>query len=207
MIDYALLPLFIPTFLFVSITPGLCMTLAFTLGMTIGLRRTLWMMLGELTGVGLIASAAVIGISALMLKFPAMMWVLEIGGGAYLAWLGIQLWQSRGNLAMATTGTQRVAPPPRELLLQGLVTAITNPKGWAFFIALLPPFISPERPLLPQLAVWVAVILSLELTCLLIYASGGHSLGRVLTKPHRVRQLNRFTGSLMLGVAVWLVLG
>ena len=207
MIDYALLPLFIPTFLFVSITPGLCMTLAFTLGMTIGLRRTLWMMLGELTGVGLIASAAVIGIAALMLKFPAMMWVLKIGGGAYLAWLGIQLWQSRGNLAMATTGTQPVAPPPRELLLQGLVTAIANPKGWAFFIALLPPFISPERPLLPQLAVWVAVILSLELTCLLIYASGGHSLGRVLTKPHRVRQLNRFTGSLMLGVAVWLVLG
>ena len=183
------------------------MTLAFTLGMTVGLRRALWMMLGELTGVGLIAAAAVIGIAALMLQFPAMIWVLKIGGGAYLAWLGIQLWQSRGHLAMTATDTQRIAAPPRELLLQGFVTAIANPKGWAFFIALLPPFISPERPLAPQLASWVVVILSLEFICLLIYATGGHSLGRVLTKPRRVRQLNRFTGALMLGVAGWLVLG
>lgn len=46
--DFALLAVFIPTFFFVSITPGMCMTLAMTLGMSIGVRRTLWMMLGEL---------------------------------------------------------------------------------------------------------------------------------------------------------------
>ncbi len=49
--DYALLVAFIPTFFFVSVTPGMCMTLAMTLGMSIGVRRTLWMMLGELVGV------------------------------------------------------------------------------------------------------------------------------------------------------------
>ncbi len=46
--DYALLAVFVPTFFFVSITPGMCMTLAMTLGMSIGVRKTLWMMLGEL---------------------------------------------------------------------------------------------------------------------------------------------------------------
>ncbi|MEH6826447.1 MAG: LysE family translocator, partial [Motiliproteus sp.] len=39
MIDTTLLAVFIPTFLFVSATPGLCMTLSMTLGMTIGVRR------------------------------------------------------------------------------------------------------------------------------------------------------------------------
>ncbi|MFA0371407.1 LysE family translocator, partial [Vibrio sp. 10N.222.54.F6] len=34
--DSALLWAFIPTFFFVSITPGMCMTLALTLGMSIG---------------------------------------------------------------------------------------------------------------------------------------------------------------------------
>ncbi len=53
MIKLSLLSVFIPTFLFVSITPGLCMTLAMVLGMTQGVRRTLWMMAGELVGVGL----------------------------------------------------------------------------------------------------------------------------------------------------------
>lgn len=37
----ALLGMFIPTFFLVSITPGMCMTLALTLGMSIGYKRTL----------------------------------------------------------------------------------------------------------------------------------------------------------------------
>lgn len=35
-----LLGVFIPTFFLVSLTPGMCMTLSLTLGMTIGVRRT-----------------------------------------------------------------------------------------------------------------------------------------------------------------------
>ena len=50
--NLALLSMFIPTFFFVSITPGMCMTLALSLGMSIGYQRTLWMMLGEVIGVG-----------------------------------------------------------------------------------------------------------------------------------------------------------
>lgn len=56
----ALLGLFIPTFFFVSITPGMNMTLALTLGMSVGYRRTLWMMVGELLGVALVAVSAVV---------------------------------------------------------------------------------------------------------------------------------------------------
>ncbi|WP_419569840.1 hypothetical protein [Rheinheimera sp.] len=47
MVNLALLGAFIPTFLFVSVTPGMCMTLAMTLGMSQGVRRTLWMMWGN----------------------------------------------------------------------------------------------------------------------------------------------------------------
>ncbi|MFT5452087.1 MAG: homoserine/homoserine lactone efflux protein, partial [Enterobacterales bacterium] len=54
MLDYTLLALFIPTILLISATPGMCMTLALTLGMSIGVKRTLWMMIGELTGVALV---------------------------------------------------------------------------------------------------------------------------------------------------------
>lgn len=66
----ALLGLFIPTFFFVSITPGMNMTLALTLGMSVGYRRTLWMMVGELLGVALVAVSAVVGIAAVMLRYP-----------------------------------------------------------------------------------------------------------------------------------------
>ncbi len=45
--DPAILALFIPTFFFVSVTPGMCMTLSMTLGMSLGVRRTLHMMWGS----------------------------------------------------------------------------------------------------------------------------------------------------------------
>ena len=47
MMSWATLSVFIPTFLFVSLTPGMCMTLAMVLGMTQGVKRTLWMMGGR----------------------------------------------------------------------------------------------------------------------------------------------------------------
>lgn len=201
----ALLGVFIPTFLFVSATPGMCMTLALTLGMQIGLRRTLWMMVGELAGVGLVALSAVIGVAAIMLSFPALFWILKAGGALYLGYLGVQLWRSRGAMAL-----QFDAPPRRisrkALISQGFVTAVANPKGWAFFIALLPPFIDPQSPLWLQLGVMLSLILLIEWICLVAYAMGGRSLGRLLQKAENVRLLNRISGTLMIGVGCWLLM-
>ncbi len=70
----------------------MCMTLALTMGMSIGLRRTLWLMLGELIGVGLVAGASGLGVAAVLLQYPALFEVLRYGGGAYLAYVGVQLW-------------------------------------------------------------------------------------------------------------------
>jgi hypothetical protein len=53
--------LFAATIFAISMTPGLCMTLAFTLGMRFGYRRTLWMMAGELAGVATVAISVALG--------------------------------------------------------------------------------------------------------------------------------------------------
>lgn len=87
--DYAVLAVFIPTFFFVSITPGMCMTLAMTLGMSVGVRKTLWMMLGELVGVALVAIAAVLGVASIMLNYPQVFDLLKWVGGGYLIYIGI----------------------------------------------------------------------------------------------------------------------
>jgi len=207
MISFTLLSLFIPTFFFVSITPGMCMTLALSLGMSIGLRRSLHMMWGELLGVGLVASAAALGVAALMLQFPQAFVVLKLGGGAYLGWLGIQMWQSKGKLVMPEPGSEVPSQSNLQLAFNGFITAIANPKGWAFFVTLLPPFLNQNQPLAPQLSALVAVILLLEFICLLIYASGGKALRHLLMDRGNVKLLNRIAGSLMVGVGIWLAVG
>lgn len=182
------------------------MTLALTLGMTVGIRRAMWMMLGELIGVGLVAVLVVIGVAALIIQYPELFVVLKVVGGGYLLYLGIQLWRSRGKMAIDLNGTPKNTGR-LQLASQGFITAVANPKGWAFFIALLPPFIDPSRPLPSQMVILLSVILSLEAVSLMVYAMGGKSLSKVLQKSGNVRLMNRIAGTLMIGVAGWLALG
>jgi len=204
-IDTTLLVLFIPTFFLVSLTPGMCMTLAMTLGMSIGVRNTLWMMWGELLGVGLVAILAVIGVSSVMLKFPQLFGVLKIIGATYLFYVGINMWRSKGKLAISDA-IQTIKINKNQLFTQGFVTAIANPKGWAFMVSLLPPFINPTMPLTTQLTVLVTVILVSEFSCMLLYATGGKTLGRLLTQGDNVKRLNKVSGTLMILVALWLAI-
>jgi len=207
MITLSVLSVFVPTFLLVSLTPGMCMTLAMVLGMTQGVKRTLWMMVGELVGVGLVAFAAGAGVAALMLRQPELFAVFKWLGGAYLGYLGVMMWRSRGRMAIPQALEAGPLAARGQLALQGLVTAVANPKGWAFFVALLPPFLDASRPLTPQLAALIAVILSIEFLCLLLYATGGRTLRRLLGEGDSVRLLNRVAGTLMVGVGLWLALG
>lgn len=205
--SWAMLSVFIPTFLFVSLTPGMCMTLAMVLGMTQGVKRTLWMMVGELIGVGFVAAAAGAGVAALMLRQPELFTAFKWAGGAYLAYLGMMMWRSRGRMAIPSELDAGPAAGRWQLAMQGLVTAVANPKGWAFFMVLLPPFLDSNRPLAPQLSVLIAVILAIEFMSMLVYAMGGKTLRNVLGKSGNVRLLNRIAGTLMLGVGVWLAVG
>ncbi|MGI2260172.1 LysE family translocator [Shewanella sp. GXUN23E] len=203
--DIALLAVFIPTFFFVAITPGMCMTLAMTLGMSIGVRRTMWMMLGELMGVALVAVSAVLGVAALMLKYPVVFEFLKWIGGAFLIYTGVNMWRARGKMAIV----DGIAPEVSNigLISQGFITAIANPKGWAFMISLLPPFINVEQAVAPQLTALVLIILMTEFSSMLAYASGGKTLRLFLQRGNNIRWMNRIAGSLMVGVGLWLALG
>ncbi|AOW78687.1 threonine transporter RhtB [Colwellia sp. PAMC 20917] len=206
MIDYTTLVIFIPTFFFVSITPGMCMTLALTLGMSIGVKRTLWMMLGELIGVAAVAIAAVVGVASVMLKYPDVFAVVKYIGGAYLVYVGVQMWLSKGRMSLSSA-QEPVNIGRLTLFNQGLFTAISNPKGWAFMVSLLPPFINTQLAITPQLMVLVGVIMVSEFTCMMLYASGGKTLRIFLSKGDNVKLMNRIAGTLMAGVGFWLALG
>ncbi|WP_320036099.1 LysE family translocator [Halarcobacter sp.] len=204
LVNITLLLVFIPTFFFVSITPGMCMTLALSMGMSIGLKKTFYMMYGELIGVGLVATSSVIGVATIMLKYPTIFLFLKYGGGAYLAYLGIQMWMSKGKMALKLDKSCEFNISKKSLAMQGFVTAIANPKGWAFFIALLPPFIDDSLPMISQLPILILMILSLEFLCLIIYASGGSTLRKILQDSSNVRLINKIAGTLMIGIGVWL---
>lgn len=179
------------------------MTLAMSLGITIGVRKTFWMMYGELLGVAVVAIASVLGVATIMTKFPHLFQAFKILGALYLLYIGINMWRAKGKLAASSTQHLQ-SIKKQSLFQQGFFTAIANPKGWAFMISLLPPFISHSLPLAPQLSILVLVILASEFICMTLYAAGGKTIGKALTQRNNVQLLNKVSGSLMILVAVWL---
>jgi homoserine/homoserine lactone efflux protein len=194
----------IPTFFAVSIMPGLCMTLAMTLGTKIGIRRTLWMMIGELTGVGLVATLSILGVAAVIVSSPFGYRIAKIAGAAYLIRVGIKLFMESGAAA-ATDDIAIATRARRSLLSQGFVAAVSNPKAWILYASLFPPFIDSSDATAPQIPAVLSVILAIEFACLLFYASCGQMLVVVLKRSDIIRLVNLASGMIIIGLACMLL--
>ena len=198
-----LLSAFFATCLLVSLTPGLCSMLCMGLASTIGVRRTQWMMLGELFGMGSVAMAAVLSIAAVLHVEPALFMTLKIAGSGYLIFLGWKIWrQAPGKEASAF----RIPQTRLSLAGLGFTTAITNPKVWALYVALLPPFVDPRQALAGQLSAMLVMIVVVELLCLYLYAFGGRALARVLDQASARAYIGRVIGALMAAMGLWILM-
>ena len=196
--------LFIPTIASVSFTPGLCMILAFTLGLSIGYRRTLWMMLGELSGVATVFSATFWSLGWLLSRDPIYFQVLSFIGGAYLLYLAVHLF----NQTHEDLNARRLDETHAGALISlGYVTAVSNPKGWAFLIALLPGFVQSNVAFYPQFMTMLVIMMCTEFISMTTYATGGQWLAKRLAASKGLMNVNRIA-AIMLGVAgLWVFSG
>lgn len=164
-----------------SLTPGPNSLLALTHGALHGHRRTLYTVAGGALGFVAVIALSMVGIGALLQTSAHALLVLKWVGGAYLVWLGWQLWHAPPLQLQASA--QAPSPRRRTLFRQGLLAAISNPKALLFYGAFLPQFLDPERSLWLQFAIMAGSFAAIE--CLVEYA-----LARL---AHRVRPaLERF---------------
>ena len=199
-----LILLFIPTIASVSFTPGLCMTLAFTLGLSIGYRRTLWMMLGELSGVATVFTATFWSLGWLLSRDPIYFQIVSLLGGAYLLYLAYHLFRQTPE-AIKARNLENTSP--MALAILGYITAVSNPKGWAFLIALLPGFVASDGPLFPQFLIMMGIMLTTEFISMTVYATGGQWLASRLSDGSGVMNANRIAASMLTLAALWVLSG
>ena len=174
------------------------MTLAFTLGLSQGYRRTLWMMWGELAGVATVVSTCVVLLAWIQSLSEVYFAVLALVGGSYLLWIAYRLWT---QLARFSSGENQPQLSAAALLILGYVTAVVNPKGWGFMIALLPGFMSVDYSTPQQLVAFLGVMLPSEFISMTPYATGGSGFRRFLTADAYLARLNKLAAGLMVMVA------
>ena len=199
-----LILLFIPTIASVSFTPGLCMTLAFTLGLSIGYKRTLWMMLGELSGVASVFTATFWSLGWLLSRDPIYFQIISFVGGVYLLYLAFQLFRETPE---AIESRDLKKTHPMALATLGYVTAVSNPKGWAFLMALLPGFVSSDTELTSQFIIMMGIMLTTEFISLTVYATGGQWLASRLSSSKGIVNANRVAASMLTLAALWVLSG
>ena len=101
--DFSHLLWFFPAMFMISILPGLCTMTALSLGMSIGFKRTLWMVLGEQFGVIQLGLLVGFGLVAVILKVPAVFFWIQLLGGIFLIWIAWGMWREADKaLAMIT---------------------------------------------------------------------------------------------------------
>ena len=126
-----------------ALTPGPNMLYLVSRSLAQGTGAGLVSLAGTQTGSLAMMLCAAAGITAALLAVPYAWDALRIGGALYLAWLAWQCVRPGGQPVFAPR------PMPREPALRlfsiGFATAALNPKVALFYIAVLPPFLDPER--------------------------------------------------------------
>ena len=183
-----------------SFTPGPNGLLALTHGALYGVRRTAFTVLGGALGFLLVIAVSMFGIGALLIAVPDVLTALKWVGGAYLVFLGVQVWRAPAIAVAATTGHPSASR--WSLWRQGLLAAATNPKGILFFVAFLPQFIDTERDLIAQFAIMASTFIVIEIAFELVVAALSQSLQPLLARAGR--WFNRATGGFFIVIGLLL---
>ncbi len=184
-----------------SLTPGPNGLLALTHGALYGARRTVFTILGGSVGFAAVIALSMFGIGALLAANVGLLVLLKWLGGAYLVWLGIQVWRSP---ALAQSRTAATLTSGRSLFQAGLFSALSNPKGILFFAAFLPQFIDPSRSLLVQFVIMAATFVVIEFFYELVVASLADRIQPWLKKVGKT--FNRVFGGVFIGIGILLPL-
>lgn len=169
-------------FLLAAATPGPTVLLALSNGSRWGLRAALPGMAGAVLSDAVLIAAVGLGAGALIAQSAFVFAVIKWAGVAYLAWLGLRLLFDMGKAAGSANHATQHPPAPWQVFSRSFGVAVTNPKGYLFFSALLPQFIVASDPLWPQMAAAAAACMAIDAAIMLAYAAigarGQASMGR-----------------------------
>jgi threonine/homoserine/homoserine lactone efflux protein len=126
-----------------AITPGPNMLYLVSRALAQGTRAGMISLVGCQFGSLTIMLCAAAGITAALLAIPYAWDVLRLGGAAYLMFLAWQCVRPGGQPLFAPRKLPQ--EPGLRLFSVGFATAALNPKVALFYMAVLPPFLDPER--------------------------------------------------------------
>ncbi|KOT43517.1 serine/threonine protein kinase [Streptomyces rimosus subsp. rimosus] len=161
--------------------------------------------LGPAGGFLVHAACAAVGLSALVMSSAQALTVVKLLGGGYLVWLGVTMWRAAGR--EAETGIRRRTRwclPWARLggFAQGLWSNVLNPKAASVYLTLVPQFLTPGRPIAPQVAALALAHIAVVLVWLLFWTTVVAAARTAIDTPRFRRRMSRLAGAVLVAWGV-----
>lgn len=187
----------------ISLSPGAGAIASMSSGLQYGFWRGYWNALG--LQLGLILQIAIIaaGVGAVLAASATAFQIIKWFGVAYLVYLAYKQWRA---LPMDMSDESGVRPlgKPLSLVFRGFLVNVSNPKALVFMLAVLPQFINPQAPLLPQYVAITVTMVTVDMLVMAGYTGLAARVLRLLRTPKQQKRLNRTFAGLFIGAATFL---
>ncbi|MEO0798375.1 MAG: LysE family translocator [Pseudomonadota bacterium] len=180
--------------------PGPTVLLVVSYALGHGWRAALPSVVGVTLGDLVAMSVSMAGLGALLLASADLYTALRWLGAAYLVYLGIQLWRARTDSDADGGGlASRDALRQRDMFRNAFAVTVLNPKAIVFFVAFVPQFLDPSRPVLQQSVIMIGTFVTLAGLNVLAYALCAVRARRAIESPRVQRAVNKVSGGLLIG--------
>ena len=195
-----ILAAFFAASLLLAVTPGPTMSLVIANATAHGRRAGLLTVFGNMTGLAILLTAVIFGLSSIMVFMSEWFDILRWVGAGYLIYLGLRtLWK----LGTAPALLPNAATVSTRWYWQGLFVALSNPKVLLFLGAFLPQFLDPAQPAFGQLVVLAGIFLVTLAGVDCLYAIAVAHARQVLSGRWR-RIMEGTTGALLIAGGLWI---
>lgn len=199
--------LFLIMCVFLIILPGPDTAIATKNTLTVGRTGGFKTMFGTCCALLIHTLAAVVGLSAIIVKSALLFSVFKYVGAVYLIYLGIKtLWSLKNKKVATTEMTFESKYESKSCFKQGFLTNILNPKVAIFFLTFLPQFVdSGSNTFLPFLIMGITYSI-LTAIWFLFYIYLLNQISAFMKKPRTQTFIEGITGTILIGFGVKLAL-
>ncbi|MCP4339291.1 MAG: LysE family translocator [Desulfobulbaceae bacterium] len=191
---------FVLATILILIIPGPTIILVISQAVTHGRKSVIPLVFGVLLGDFTAMTCSLLGLGAILsasaLLFSSFKWI----GALYLLYLGIQLWKSNPKKHFVQDNTKKSSA--RSLLQSSFIVTALNPKSIAFFVAFLPQFMDPLKPVLPQMTLLGGTFLFLAVVNAALYGIFAGQLSEQIRKERVRKWFNRCGGGALIGAGI-----
>jgi len=185
----------------ILVIPGPTIILVISQAVAHGRKSVIPLVAGVLLGDFTAMTFSLLGLGAILSASAAIFTIFKWIGALYLIYLGIKLWKFKAVANPAPDKTKKTSTG--SLFKSSYIVTALNPKSIAFFVAFLPQFIDPSKPVFFQMTLLGGTFLSLATLNAALYATFAGQLSEYMRRESVRKWFNRCGGGALIGAGIF----